>query len=92
MKITKVSGPPKKRLGSLKNGALFERADVETPCTTYMKVRHDRTVEIDTTKSINYRETCSYVIDLKNSIFKAMDDDTEVTPLEQDDSIVVREL
>ena len=91
MKITRQEGPPQKRLGDLKNGDLFERADVETPCTTYMVCRHDTSIN-DITVRKNVSGDCTFVVDLKNSIYKAMDDDTPTVPLEQFNEIVVREL
>jgi len=91
MKIKKLLGPPQKRLGDLKNGDLFERADVETPCTTYMVCRHDSSIcEVGVAARID--GSCTYVVDLKNAVYKAMDDDTPTIPLEQDNEIVVREL
>ena len=89
MKIKKVEGPPPVSLRKLKVGDLFERADVKKPGTTYLVARHDNSVKIDVTgRPID----CSFVFDLVNSTFKAMDDDTAVMPLEQFNEIVVREI
>lgn len=90
MKIRKHKGPVTKLLGDLKVGDLFERADVQTPCTTYMVVRHDRTVTIEPTGKLDC--SCSYVVDLRNATVKMMYDDCSTVPLEQDNEIVVREL
>lgn len=91
MKIRKATVPARVRLGNLKNGALFERADVETPCTTYMVCKHHQTLRINLSSPAPAGD-CTYVVDLKNAVYKAMADDTETIPLEQDDEIVVREL
>jgi len=89
MKITKLSGPPQKRLGDLKVGDLFERADVAKPCTTYMVVKSDRSIK-NVESTLN--SDCTFVVDLANAVFKALPDDCKTIPLEQDNEIVVREL
>ena len=76
-------------LGDLKKGDLFEK-DCNNPCTTYIVVDPDQSRNF-CCEVIQAADKHRIVVDLKNSIVKALPSKTKVLLLEQTEGLGVRE-